>query len=399
MGSVSTESNYHRLLIYKHDFWLEGNFVNYFKVTLVSVSKGCVKMKQRLADIFRSKKWIVLSVLFVLLIAIIVIISIIAGNINNNKKEYVDNWAFYNYGQTINKQKGESGVDINIVPILEHVSIGNSVSIAVVDSGLDYSCEALKDRVLTNMNDTINGTDDDSNGFVDDYYGWNFYDNDNNIFEDALYDYHGTYVATTIAKVNPNAKILSVKFLRSTSGSSDDAVLAIKYAISRGARIINCSWNFNNPDDNLLNLIKEHQEVLFVFSAGNSNIDIDLDAIYPCSYNLDNTITVMAIDNKGMIYNASGYGKTSVDIAAPGVDVKVTLPEDEETLISGTSVAASYVTGASSLLISKNSNLSPKDIKNILVSTASKKSNLESLCISGGILNISDSIYELKNFQ
>lgn len=125
--------------------------------------------------------------------------------------------------------------------------------------------------------------------------------------------------------------------------------------------------------------MKEHQEVLFICSAGNSNIDIDLDTIYPCSYNLDNLITVMAIDNRGFIYDASGYGKTTVDIGAPGVNVKVTLPDDEETLISGTSVAAAYVTGASSLLLSKNSNLSPRDVKNILISTASKIHGLLSL--------------------
>lgn len=82
------------------------------------------------------------------------------------------------------------------------------------------------------------------------------FNNNNIIYEDALYDYHGTYVASTILKVFPCAKILPVKFLNSTYGTIEDSISAVKYAISRGAKIINCSWNFNDDSKELFELIK-----------------------------------------------------------------------------------------------------------------------------------------------
>lgn len=224
--------------------------------------------------------------------------------------------------------------------------------------------------------------------YTDDYYGWNFYDNNNSIFEDPLYDYHGTYIATTITKVSPSSRILSVKFLNSTLGTAEDSILAIQYAIDMGAKIINCSWNFNEKDDAFSELIKNNPQVLFVCAAGNSNADLDVDKLYPCSYNFDNLITVMSIDNKGQPYDSSGFGKNTVDIAAPGVDVKVTLPENEQSLISGTSVSTAFVSGTASLLIALDSTLSPKEIKEIINSNAQKTNELSSLCKSGGFLDI-----------
>ncbi len=333
---------------------------------------------------------------YIFVFALIVIIIIGSTSVFTvfyyRSRGYKDDWAFYNYGQTINNAQGIKGVDINIRSINNLDCSKNKVTVAVADTGIDYNCEILQGRILFNDNDPLNGCDDDKNGYNDDFYGWNFYDFNNSIFEDSLYDYHGTYIATTIAKIDPNVKILPVKFLKSTIGSSEDAVSALKYAILRGAKIINCSWNFNERDEELLTLIKEHSDILFICAAGNSNINVDAEPLYPCSYALDNMINVMAIDNTGKPYKASGYGKKTVDIAAPGVDVKVIIPGNEETLISGTSVATAYVTGASSLLLSKNGSLTPKEIKSILISCATKTNELESFCAAGGFLNIAESL-------
>jgi len=316
--------------------------------------------------------------------------------IESNENKFADDWAINNYGQTIKNSKGVHGIDINIIPSWEKGLPSNQVVVAVIDTGIDYFMDFLQDKIEVNQNDPINGIDEDANEYIDDYYGWNFYDNNNLIYEDALYDYHGTYIATTIIKVNPNARILPVKFLKSTLGTSEDAVLAIEYAISRGAKIINCSWNFSESDDDLYQLIKNHPEILFVNSAGNANINLDNDSIYPASYDLNNIITVIAVDNKGTIYDSSGYGKNSVDIAAPGVDVKVVIPEGEETFIDGTSVATAFVSSASSILLSKDGSLAPKEIKEILVSNATIIQELEPLCKAGGILNIEASLNAIK---
>ncbi|MDE5974754.1 MAG: S8 family serine peptidase, partial [Eubacterium sp.] len=187
------------------------------------------------------------------------------------KKQYQYDWAMYNYGQTINESNGEVGVDINIIPILSKIENNKHTVVAVVDSGIDYSNDILVDKAYMNFEDPIDGKDNDNNGFIDDYYGWNFYNNNNSIFEDALYDYHGTYIATTISRIAPFSQILSVKFLKSTSGSPNDAISAVQYAIDRGARIINCSWNFSEENEKLYEIMKNNSQVLFVCAAGNLN--------------------------------------------------------------------------------------------------------------------------------
>ena len=347
----------------------------------------------------QSKVKIIIRILLlcILLMVLFIVYNLCEKTFDLNKK-YSDDWAVSNYGQTINNSKGMKGVDINILPILNSKTDNDKVIVAVVDTGVEYNGEALFNNMYLNVNDPINGLDDDNNGYKDDYYGWNFYDNNNLLFEDALYDYHGTYISTTIVKIAPNTQILSVKFMRSTLGTVEDAILAINYAIDRGAKIINCSWNFSDENQELYNVIKNNPQVLFVCSAGNSNMNLDNDYIFPCNYSLDNIVNVMAIDNKGTIYEASGYGKETVHIASPGVDVKVLLPENEETYISGTSIAAAFVSATASRMMSINKNLTPIEIKDIIVSNAHKTDNLRFLCSSGGFIDVASCLNEVKTF-
>lgn len=332
-------------------------------------------------------------------IAILVIIVIFTSYIytlNSKKKnlqnKYNDDWAIYNYGQSIEGTKGIKGIDINILSSKKTYLSKGKTLVAVVDTGIDIMTNNLIEQIERNREDPENGIDDDNNGFTDDYLGWNFYDNNNTIYENDLYDYHGTYIATTITKVNPEARIIPVKFLKSTMGSSNDAVEAIRYAITRGARIINCSWNFREYNNVLYELIRDNPDILFVCSTGNKNSNIDKDLLYPCSYSLENIINVLAIDKRGEVYEASGYGKLTVDLGAPGVDVKVTLPGNEEALIDGTSVAGAYVSGAASLILNKYPDLSPKEVKKRILDNATRNEKLKDLCKSGGFLNIKGSI-------
>jgi subtilisin family serine protease len=116
------------------------------------------------------------------------------------------------------------------------------------------------------------------------------YDDDNDVMGDALYSYHGAYISSVIFKIADRAKVLPVKFLRGTIGTAEDAVAALQYAIDRGAEIINCSWNFKEFDQDMFNIIKNNPDVLFVCAAGNVNINLDMEPLYPCSFNLDNII-------------------------------------------------------------------------------------------------------------
>lgn len=140
---------------------------------------------------------------------------------------------------------------------------------------------------------------------------------------------------------------------------------AIEYSIGRGARIINCSWSFTEYSEELYNIIKNNPDVLFVCAAGKEGIDLAENERYPCSYKLDNMISVGAIDNCGNIADTSGYGKC-VNVLAPGLAIKTIFPEDDEDYIDGTSEAAAFVTAEAALILSVNDTLSPVQIKEII---------------------------------
>lgn len=286
-----------------------------------------------------------------------------------------EQWALKNSGQKIKSKKGIKGIDINISKAWEITTGNPNILVAVVDSGVDISCSGLADSISDN--------------------GKDFYYNDNTVFDDYTQDYHGTYIANTIAGfdsknkvygVAPNIKILPVKFLRGTLGNSTDAVKAVKYACENGAKVVNCSWNFNDYNEELFKVIASYPDVLFVCAAGNSNCNLDSSKIYPACYNLNNILTVMAVDNCGDIYESSGRGM-SVDIAAPGANIKTTFPEDDVSYVSGTSVATAYVSGVTALMLSENNKLTPPEIIDIVVSTAKKIDTLDKYCLSGGIID------------
>ncbi len=312
---------------------------------------------------------------------VVVLFLLCAGGILNNKRHkkykehYQDDWAIYNYGQVV-EQKGIKGIDINIIPILDDAKGKEEVIVGVVDTGVDINCNIFNKNTLMN--------------------GWDFYNDDDSIYDEYIHDYHGTYICTTIARVAPRIAILPVKFMEGTSGSVEDAIEGIEFAIKQGAKIINCSWNFQEYSDELYNIMKNHTDILFVCAAGNYSVDIDETSMYPCSYQLDNMINVLAIDNVGQVHATSGYGKESIDIGAPGESVKVFLPENEELYVDGTSVAAAFVSGIAALMLSENLELTPNEVKNIMISTARPIEVLSMKCVSGGIIDACAAINYLR---
>lgn len=315
-----------------------------------------------------------------LTIVSIAFVSILWGF--NIKKEqstfeslYKDDWAIYNYGQTI-QQDGISGIDINVLPAWNTTNGSKNILVAVVDTGIDISCTPFKNVNMLN--------------------GWDFYNNDATVYDEFLYDYHGTYIGTTIAKIAPQVSILPIKFMEGTSGTIEDAIKGINFAISKGAKIINCSWNFTEYNEELYHIIKDNPDVLFVCSAGNYSVNIDDSPIYPCAYHLENIINVLAIDNRGNLHSTSGYGKNVVDVAAPGNNVKVILPENEEAFMNGTSVAAAYVSAMAALILSANEYINIVDLKEIIISSAQKIESLSEKCVAGGLINIDNALRYTK---
>ena len=287
-------------------------------------------------------------------------------------------WGLHNTGQPIRGDSGTANVDIDGLEA-SAISTGDpEVVVAVIDDGVDFSHPDLADRAWTNPGESgggkdTNGVDDDGNGYIDDVHGWDFC-NDDNTVHDFDEDFHGTHVAGTIAAsldgqgvvgVAPNVTIMGLKFLDTGTacGLTSMAIEAIEYAKSFGVVISNSSWGGRGSAEDFQPLSDAiaNSGMLFVTSAGNDGIDNDTDPFpaFPASFPLPNIVTVAAADLDGGIAEFSNTGATTVDIAAPGVDILSTLPADSFFPVGwgwmeGTSMAAPHVTGVAALIASEN---------------------------------------------
>jgi subtilisin family serine protease len=245
-------------------------------------------------------------------------------------------WGLHNTGQEIWGWEGTPDVDIN-APEAWDISQGSSdVVVAVIDTGVDINHPDLKDNIWVNPGEIPgNGLDDDGNGLIDDVYGWDFYNDDNTLFDIEYEDNHGSHVAGTIAaKINnnegvagiaPHVKIMPLKFIGPHGGYISDAILAIEYAKNKGVKISNNSWGGYEYGKALEDAIAK-SGMLFVAAAGNENNNTDSTPHYPSAYNLENILSVAACDNQGNRPSFSNYGAATVDIAAPGVCILSTVP-------------------------------------------------------------------------
>ena len=146
-------------------------------------------------------------------------------------------------------------------------------------------------------------------------------------------------------------------------------------------------------------MVQRVPDTLFVIAAGNDGTDNDTLWAFPANINSENTITVAATFEDGTLASFSNYGGDTVEIAAPGVAIESTVPGNEYLKVSGTSQAAPFVTKAASMVKDSNPMLSPKEVKEILMGTVTKKSFLENKVVSGGLLNEERAVYaaELSN--
>lgn len=287
------------------------------------------------------------------------------------------------------------------------------VVVAIIDTGVDYTHPDLAENIWVNLNEIPNdGIDNDNNGYVDDIYGWDFYNDDASVChykydrrtrlnlslpEDN--DDHGTHIAGIIGAVADNrigiagiASNIDIKMMilkinggSKGTGSISDAILAIKYATMMGADICNISWGTSQYSPALEEVIRE-SDMLFVAAAGNLGSNNDIEPVYPANFELDNLISVTFIDANGKITNQSNYGRKAVDFAAPGNDILSTVVGTYQTL-SGSSMAAPQVSAVASLLYSYDENLYPSAVKDILIKTLKSISGLEDFMVFPGIPN------------
>lgn len=282
------------------------------------------------------------------------------------------------------------------------------IVVAVIDTGVDYNHPDLKDNYWYNPGETgtdaagndkrTNGIDDDGNGYVDDFRGWDFANNDNNPMDD---NDHGTHCAGTIgatgnngqgvAGVNWQVGLVGIKFISASgSGSTAAAISSIEYATKLGVDLTSNSWGGGGSSSAMLAAIREANEagVLFVAAAGNSTSDNDTRPNFPSNYDVDNVIAVAATQQNDTLASFSSYGRTTVDLAAPGLSILSTTRNNGFRNMSGTSMATPHVAGAVALMKATFPEMTSAQLKEKLLAAIDPVAALSSKVATGGRLNL-----------
>jgi subtilisin family serine protease len=329
-----------------------------------------------------------------------------------NDSSFAQLWGLHNTGQAVNGTAGTADADID-APEAWDVATGGQAVAGVVDTGVDFSHPDLGGSMSSstvmwrNPGETgsgreSNGVDDDGNGYVDDWRGWDFVNDDNNPVDDHG---HGTHVAGTIgglgnngagvAGVNWTVRIMPLKFLDwFGSGSTDDAVSAVLYAASKGAHVTNNSWGGGGYSQALYDAIAQADAAgsLFVAAAGNESTNNDSTANYPSNYDLPNVVAVAASDQDDQLASFSNHGARTVDLAAPGTNVYSTVLKGAYDWYDGTSMATPHVAGAAALLKSRFPGASDLGLKALLLRGADPKPAFAGKTISGSRLNVNGAV-------
>jgi subtilisin family serine protease len=310
-------------------------------------------------------------------------------------------WGLKNVGQSDGKQNGTPGVDIGAEQAWDITTGSQDIVVAVIDTGINYNHPDLKHNLWINQAEANGkpGVDDDGNGYVDDVYGYNF--SGDKPTPDPLDGHgHGSHCSGTIGGnspdgkgivgVNWNVKIMAVKFLSDQgSGTLDGAIQAIDYATKMHVKLMSNSWGGGGASDTLKAAIQRASDagILFVAAAGNDSANNDTDPHYPAAYNVPNVLAVAAIDNQGQLASFSNYGKKSVHVAAPGVNIYSSVLGNGYDSWSGTSMATPHVSGVAALLASHEPNLTAIELKERLMGTVKTLPNLRGKVATAGLVN------------
>jgi len=245
-------------------------------------------------------------------------------------------------------------------------AVGTGVVVALVDTGIDRNHPDIKDHIWTDTGEVADDNlDNDDDGLIDDVYGWNFLESNNNTLDQrgdsqTSISGHGTFIAGLIGLVAPGAKIMPIRAF-SSDGVSDAFTVSqgIKYAVDHGARVINLS--FGSPEDSQVMheavAYARQRGVLLVAAVGNENKGNDIGPQFPANWNLE-VMGVAAIDSNDRKASFSNFG-TNVSVVARGVNLISLYPEFNNTpdyaVWSGTSFAAPLASAEAALILEGDS--------------------------------------------
>lgn len=293
-------------------------------------------------------------------------------------------FGLYNDG-TFSQSPATNDADIDMELGWDIEQGDESIIVAILDSGIKLEHPEFNGRLWINSNETINGIDDDNNGYIDDINGWDFANNDNNPTDDHG---HGTNVTGIIGAnsnnnrgysgVDHNCKLMIGKILdQNNSGYYSWWTDAIYYAVDNGAKIINMSVGGSGYSSSMKDAIDYayNNGVTVVACMMNENNNT---TFYPAGY--QNTIAVGSTnpnDERSTPFfwsptSGSNYGN-HIDVVAPGnyiYGLDYQSNTNYNSYWGGTSQAAPLVAGISSLLLAQDPNRTPDDIRSILRNTA-----------------------------
>lgn len=221
---------------------------------------------------------------------------------------------------------------------------------------------------------------------------------------------HGTHVAGVISAVRGNGKgidgiagnhvkIIGVRTVPNGDERDKDVANAIRYAVDNGAKILNMSFGkSHSPEKDIVWEAMRYAEkkgALLVKAAGNDGLDIDVDVHYPTNFDdkgnkvVESIITVGAStpDATALKANFSNYGKKSVDVFAPGTAILSTVPHDKFKEEQGTSMASPITAGVAALVWSHYPSLTALQIKEIIIRSVNKDSQLADYSVTGGVVD------------
>jgi len=326
-------------------------------------------------------------------------------HVHANDELFYKQWGLFNHGQ----DGGKSGADISAMQAWAVTKGSDQVVVAILDSGVDYTHPDLVHNIWTRP-EIIKAYEDEeltSEDPVDDIHGFNVVEDNGDPMDD---NGHGTHCAGIIgaeggndigiAGVNWTVKIMPLRFMDADgAGTTKDAIEAINYVINRkragvNVRVISASWGSETKSRALEDVIRKAGEegILFVAAAGNASSDNDLKPHYPSSYDLNNVISVAAVNRNDELTSFSNFGVTSVDLAAPGQQIVSTWLQHGFEEKQGTSMATPFVAGVAALVIAANPGISIDELRARLLGGVDPLPSLKGKVATGGRINAAKAV-------